>query len=89
MNIIQTDNFNYSGITTMMQIRNCPFNILGGMAYFANLTGAKYGGDITIQASTVGVYFRPNILSSHFSNNGLNSGRSTIILIGYTENIIG
>lgn len=79
---IIVDNFNWSNVSTMIQIRNFPFSgtIMGGTAYFAGLNNRSHGGTVTIQASSAGVYFRPNIKSSDFTN--ATTGRSTFLFFG-------
>jgi len=72
-----------SGISTMMQIRNVPFNdVLGGIIYFSafDMTGSK--PPHVVQQSTRGeVYIRPNVVSSMFSNPS-DPGGITVILFG-------
>lgn len=79
---IVVDDFNWSNVSAMIQIRNLPFSgtIMGGTAYFAGLGNRSNGGTVTIQASSVGVYFRPNIKSSDFTN--ATTGRSTFLFFG-------
>lgn len=79
---IVTYNFDWSGVSTMIQIRNFPFSgtITGGTAYFAGLNNKNNGGTITIQASSIGIYLRPNIKSSDFTN--ATTGTSTFLLFG-------
>ena len=68
-------------ISTMFQIRGCPFtSILGGNIYISsNFSGA--GGQETIQITTNGrVYFRPNITL----NAGTNYGSLNVVIYGWT-----
>lgn len=72
-------NIDFSGISTMLVIRNLPCSAtLGGSAYFSNI--AQQGANITIQASNY-LLFRPNMKSSDFSSPA-QSGYTTIFFIG-------
>ena len=80
--LIIADNFNWSNVSTMIQIRHLPFSgaIMGGTAYFSELSNRSRGGTVTIQASSIGVYFRPNVTSSDFTD--ATTGRSTFLFFG-------
>jgi hypothetical protein len=74
------NNINFSGVNTMIQIRNCPMGfIAGGSVYIGALS--KGGADTTIQAATEGVYLRPNITSASFTD-AANPGWVSMMLIG-------
>lgn len=61
--------------STMLQIRNWPCaEIIGGSIYISTMSGN--GGDRTVQASSTGAYFRPNITGT------FSSGIMTIFLVG-------
>jgi len=65
-----------SGVSTMLQIRNLPMNVvLGGSAYFAalNQNGTTVSGlnlvrSVIVQGGTSYLYIRPNITSAEFSS---------------------
>lgn len=60
---------NLSGVSTMIQIRNLPMDvILGGNAYFASLQQSQYTHPVYVQSGTTYLYLRPNIKSSEFSD---------------------
>ena len=76
------NNINFSGISSMLQIRNLPCQrVLGGSAYFAGLSTS--GGGITFQQANY-LYFRPNIKSSSFAN-PTSSGWTSIFFVGIYE----
>lgn len=62
----------------MLQIRNKPCNwIIGGSCYF----GSAEIGLHTIQASDIGIYFRPNVSNNLASSTGI----FTALLFGLDE----
>lgn len=62
-------------IETMLQIRNIPCSrVIGGSVYYARTPSCF--GDRTIQASSIGVYFRPNITGN------FDGGAFTALLVG-------
>ena len=64
------NSYSLQGVSSMLQIRGFPVigTVIGGQIYIAGLTGN--GGDRTVQISTLGAYFRPNIVYS----SGIDSG---------------
>ena len=77
---LSVNNQDFSGINTMLQIRNVPFSItISGIVYSATLPNE--GANVTVQANENGAYFRPNVKSSSFSNPTA-SGVTSIILFG-------
>lgn len=78
---ISCQNFDFSGINTMLQVRNLPMDtVLGGTFYMGAITGE--GGTRTIQATGVGGYIRPNLKSSDISN-PTSVGVATFLFIGW------
>lgn len=78
---IQGTNLDFSGISTMMQLRNMPCYVLGGTFYCAGLS--DNGGTKAVQ-SAAHFYLRPNIKSSDFTN-ATTTGVTTISFYGYFE----
>lgn len=73
-------NYDFSGINTMMQIRNIPCDlVLGGSLYIDRLEGS--GGTTTMQAADTRVYFRPNITSARISQPS-NPGYTSCFFVG-------
>lgn len=78
--LLYADGPDLSGISTMMQIRNVPMNmVMGGSFYLAALNGN--GSNHAIQGAAGSVYFRPNITSSQLSN-PTSPGVFTLIIFG-------
>jgi hypothetical protein len=79
---INVNNQDYSGISTMFQIRNLPMvTVLSGICYFAG--NATAGADKVVQmlGGTNHLYPRPNITSAYFSNPSA-SGWTSILIFG-------
>ena len=63
------NNPDFSGISTMLQIRNIPISyIFGGSMYIAALNQTSHDNSISIQGGGENLLPRPNIVSSDFSN---------------------
>ena len=79
---INVNNQDFSGISTMLQIRNLPMEtVLSGICYFAG--NATSGADKVIQmvGGTNHLYPRPNMTSAYFSNPSAN-GWTSILIFG-------
>ena len=77
--------FNFSGISTMLQIRNLPMNVvLGGTAYIGELNQTSFDHPFVVQGGTSYLYIRPNIKSSMLSTPSSTSNVSFMI-IGYVS----
>ena len=73
--IVNDTGIDLSDISTMLQIRNFPCTkILGGAVYISTMASRV----IQIQASNIGVYFRPNITKTDNSKTGI----ITLFLLG-------
>lgn len=68
IDIVNETGIDLSDISTMLQIRNFPCTkILGGSVYFGTMSSRV----IQIQASNIGIYFRPNITKADNTKTGI------------------
>ena len=75
--------FDYSDISTMIQIRNLPCQTcVGGCIFLGSLREASLSKGIRIQGDGAAAYPRPNVISSDFGT-ASSAERNKIVLFGY------
>ena len=87
---IATSNFNFSGVSTMIQIRNLPCsNCIGGTVFLQGLTSTAKDANkgFWIQGTQDGshgvAYVRDNVVSTDFGNASTGSQAAEFVLFGW------